>query len=77
MLTQSPSRQQQTLGVWEAITYLKGHFTHDSWAKSRDHESVRAQKQVSKGRPNTPPKSRNVVKDPQVQCDRALDQMLF
>jgi hypothetical protein len=35
-------------------------------AKSRDHEIVRAQKKVSKGRPNTPPKSCSVVMDPQV-----------
>ena len=35
-------------------------------AKSRDHEIVRAQKKVSKGRPNTPPKSCSVVTDPQV-----------
>ena len=35
-------------------------------AKSHDHESVRAQKKVSKGRPKTPPKSCNVVMDLQV-----------
>jgi hypothetical protein len=35
-------------------------------AKSRDHEIVRAQKKVSKGRPNTPPKSYIVVTDLQV-----------
>jgi hypothetical protein len=35
-------------------------------AKSRDHEIVRAQKKVFKGRPNTPPKSCSVVTDPQV-----------
>ena len=35
-------------------------------AKSRDHEIVRAQKKVSKGRPNTPPKSCSVVTDPPV-----------
>ena len=35
-------------------------------AKSRDHDIVRAQKKVSKGRPNTPPKSCSVVMDPQV-----------
>ena len=34
--------------------------------KSHDHEIVRAQKKVSKGRPNTPPKSPSVVMDPQV-----------
>ena len=33
---------------------------------SRDHEIVRAQKKVSKGRANTPSKSCNVVTDPQV-----------
>ena len=35
-------------------------------AKSRDHEIVRAQKKVSKGRPKIPPKSCSVVTDPQV-----------
>ena len=48
---------------------------------SRDHEIVRAQKKVSKGRPNTPPTSCSVVTGPQVQCevicDRSLTQMLF
>ena len=35
-------------------------------AKSRDHEIVRAQKKMSKGRrPNTPPKLCSVVTDPQ------------
>ena len=33
-------------------------------AKSQDHEIVRAPKKVSKGRPNTPPKSCSVVTDP-------------
>ena len=37
-----------------------------TWSKSRDHEIVRAQKIVSKGRPEAPPKSRSVVTDPQV-----------
>ena len=37
-----------------------------TWAKSRDHEIVRAQKKASKGCPNTPPKSRSVVMDLQV-----------
>ena len=50
-------------------------------AKSRDHAIVRAQKKVSKGHPNTPPKSCRVVMDPQVKCevirDQALNQMLF
>ena len=50
-------------------------------AKSHDHEIVRAQKKVSKGRPKTPPKPCSVVMDPQVQreviCDRALNQMLI
>ena len=35
-------------------------------AKSHDHEIGRAQKKVSKGRPNTPPKSRSVVTCTQV-----------
>ena len=34
-------------------------------AKGRDHEVLRAQKKVSKGRPKTAPKSCSVVKDPQ------------
>ena len=34
-------------------------------AKSRDYEIVRAQMKVSKGRPNTTPKSCRVVTDPQ------------
>jgi hypothetical protein len=34
-----------------------------TWAKSHDREIVRAQKKVSKGRPNTPPKLCNVVID--------------
>jgi hypothetical protein len=38
-------------------------------SKSRDHEIVRAQTKVSKGRPNTPPKSCTVVVDPQVYCE--------
>ncbi len=37
-------------------------------AKSRDHEIVGAQKKVSKGCPNTPPKSCCAVTDPQVYC---------
>ena len=35
-------------------------------AKSRDREVVRAQKEVSKRPPNTPPKSCSEVTDPQV-----------
>jgi hypothetical protein len=50
-------------------------------AKSRDHEIVRAQKKLSKGRSNTPPTSYSAVIDPKVQCeaicDRAFNQMLF
>ena len=42
-------------------------------AESRDHEIMRAQNKVSKGRPNTPPNSCSVVTDPQgsyeVICD--------
>ena len=41
-------------------------------AKSRDHTIVRAQKKVSKGHPNTPPKSYSVVTDPRVQCEVKL-----
>ena len=37
-----------------------------TWAKSRDHEIVRAQKRVFKGRPKTSPKSCSVVTDSQV-----------
>ena len=36
---------------------------HKVRAKSRDHEIMRAQKKVFKGRPSTPPKSCNVVMD--------------
>ena len=50
-------------------------------ANNRNHETVRAQKKVSKGRPHTPPSLCRVVTDPQgyceVICDRALNQMLF
>ena len=50
-------------------------------AKSRDHEIVRAQQEVSTGRPNTPPRSCSVVTGPQVYCEvvcgRALNQTLF
>ena len=35
-------------------------------AKSHNHDIVRAQKKVVKGRPKTPPKSSCVVTDPQV-----------
>ena len=35
-------------------------------AKSRDRDGVRAQMEVSKGRPNTPPTSCSVVTGPQV-----------
>ena len=35
-------------------------------ARSHAHEIARAQKKVSKGRPNTPPRSCCVVTDPQV-----------
>jgi hypothetical protein len=38
-------------------------------AKSHDFEIVRAQKEVSKGRPKTPPKSYSVVTGPQVSCE--------
>jgi hypothetical protein len=41
-------------------------------AKSHDHELVRAQKRVSKGRPNTPPHSCSVVTDPQVSLNLGL-----
>jgi hypothetical protein len=44
-------------------------------AKSREHENVRAQEKVFKGRPNTPPESCSVVTDPLVS--HALNQMLF
>ena len=50
-------------------------------AKSCDHEIVRAQKKVAKGRPKAPPKSCSVVMDPQVWCEAiwnwSLNQMLF
>jgi hypothetical protein len=50
-------------------------------AKGRDHEIVRAQKEVLKSRPKTPPKSCSVVMHPQVYyevtCEQTLNQMLF
>ena len=45
-------------------------------AKRRDHEIVRAQKKVSKGRLETPPKSCSAVTDPQVQCEVICDWAL-
>jgi hypothetical protein len=49
--------------------------------KSRDREIVRTQKEVSKGRPNTPPNSCSVLTNPQVYCEvmcnRSFNQMLF
>ena len=53
------------MGTW---TILQDHLLGPlhTRAKSRDHEVVRAQKKESKGRPNTPPKSCSVVRDPQV-----------
>jgi hypothetical protein len=44
------------------LPYLAEAYTR---AKSCDHAIVRAQKKVSKGRPNTPPNSCSVVTDPQ------------
>ena len=45
----------------------KGHFTHE--LRALTNEIVGAQKKVSKGCPNTPPKSCRVVMDPQVYCE--------
>ena len=42
-------------------------------AKIRDHEIVRAQKEVSKGSPKTPSKSCSVVTDPQVYYEVICD----
>ena len=58
-------------------TLVCGHLDHQlckfpalgplhTQAKNCDHEIVRAQKKVPKGRPNTPPKLCSVVTDPQV-----------
>ena len=52
--------------VEEAFGIVKTLGPLHTRAKSRDHEIVRAQKKVSKGRPKTPPKSSSVVTDPQV-----------
>ena len=45
--------------------------------RAKSHDQLK----VSKGRPNTPPKSRSVVTYPQVQCevicDHAFNQMLY
>ena len=46
----------------------EGHLIHTR-AESGDHENVRAQKEVSKGRRKTPPKSCNLVTDPQMNCE--------
>jgi hypothetical protein len=50
-------------------------------AKSSDHGIVKAQKEMSKGRLNTPLQSCNVITDPRVKCevicDRSLNPMLF
>jgi hypothetical protein len=43
--------------AWNLQPHLGSLHT---WAKSRDHEIVRAQKKVTKGRPKTPPKSCSV-----------------
>jgi hypothetical protein len=52
-----------------------------TWAKTRDHEIVRAEEKVVNGHPNTSPKSSSVVMDPQayceVICDWALNQRLY
>ena len=55
------------LEFYNAMTiYYKTSRPLHTRAKSHDHEIVRAQKKVSKGCPNTPPKSCSVVSDPQV-----------
>ena len=63
------------------VNYLRRLGPLHTWANSRDHEIVRAQKKVSKRRPKTSPKSCSVVTDPQVSCeavcDRDLNQMLI
>jgi hypothetical protein len=46
---------------------VQGHFTHEPRVVTM--KIVRAQKKVSKGRPNTPPKSCSVVTDPQAKCE--------
>jgi hypothetical protein len=63
--------------VWPPLHWAIGGSTKpNNWrlalgplhtrAKSNDHEIVRAQKKVSKGCPNTPPKSCSVITYPQV-----------
>ena len=69
-------RFQFGVAFWRPISRLKGiedfNLEHclgplHTRAKSRDHEIVRAQEKVSKGRrPNTPPKSCSVVMDSRV-----------
>ena len=58
---------------------IKGQFY--TRAKSYDHEIVRAQKKVSKGRPESSPKLYSVVTDPKLQCEvicnRTLNQIMF
>ena len=46
--------------ITTTLEYLLRAASHTTPAKSRDHEIVRAQKKVSKGLPNTPPKSCSV-----------------
>jgi hypothetical protein len=53
-----------TLGFFFRVGGSKGQF--HTRAKSRDHEIVRAQRKVVKGRPKTPPNSCSVVTDLQV-----------
>ena len=56
-------RKLMLLGHYNIIQHLRSLHTQ---AKSSDHEIVRAQKKVSKGRPKTAPKSANMVTDFQV-----------
>ena len=50
--------------IFQQSLATHGHFTHEPRAVTM--KIVRAQKRVSKGRPNTPPKSCSVVMEPQV-----------
>ena len=56
------------MNIMNSYDELRNHVLRPfhTQAKSHDHEIVRAQERVSKGRPNTLPKSCSVVRDPQV-----------
>ena len=74
LLSHDMGQSQQNYA--QRITYVSFSYHVDlrplhTWAKSHDHEFVRAQKKVSKDRPNRPPKSCSVksyVTGPLTNC---------